>query len=152
MTLMLRKNIFKLASVLVCLGLVAGFFLWRSSYKNKIEPNQILIRGHVFKTEIVTTDDDKQKGLGGRKSICNDCGMLFVFARPAEYTFWMKDMLFALDILWLRDDKIVFIEKNVAPNFLGTMKPSSEASRVLELNAGNVDKFGIVVGDSVLMN
>ena len=148
---MFRKNIFKLAGVLVCLGLVAGFFLWHSSYKNKIEPNQISIRGHVFKTEIVATDNEKQKGLGGRKSICSDCGMLFLFDKPGRYAFWMKDMQFALDILWLRDDKIVFIEKNVAPNFLGTMKPSLEASRVLELSAGNVDKFGIVLGDSVLI-
>jgi uncharacterized protein len=152
MTLMLRKNIFKLAGVLVCLGLVAGFFLWRSSYENKIEPNQISIRGQAFKAEIVTTESDKQKGLGGRKSICPDCTMLFVFDRPNKYSFWMKDMLFALDILWLMDDEIVFMEKNVSPSFSGTINPPVNANRVLELNAGNVDKFGIVVGDSVLMN
>lgn len=149
---MFRKNIFKLAGVLVCLGLVAGFFLWRSSYENKIEPNQISIRGHVFKTEIVSTDSEKQKGLGGRKSICIDCGMLFLFDKPGKYAFWMKDMQFALDILWLRDEKVVFMEKNISPSFSGTIKPASEANQVLELNAGNVDKFGIVVGDSVLMN
>ncbi len=145
---MSKENILKILFIIGLLISISGFFIWHNLDVASSQKT-ISIRGHVFKTEIVTTDSDKQKGLGGRKGLCVDCGMLFVFDEPGKYSFWMKDMRFALDLLWIRDDKIVFIEKNVAPNFSGTMNPPTDANRVLELNAGAVDKFGITVGDSV---
>ncbi len=148
---MSKESILKTLFIVGLSILISGFFIWHnldiaSSQKT------ISIRGHVFKAEIVATDNDKQRGLGGRKSICTDCGMLFVFDSPNRYSFWMKDMRFALDLLWIMEDKVVFIEKNIPPSFPGTMNPPADAEQVLELSAGAVDKFGIVVGDSVLMN
>ncbi len=76
--------------------------------------------------------------------------MLFVFDKAGKYAFWMKDMQFALDILWIKDGKINFIEKNVQPSFPATMTPSENSNQVLEFNAGTVDRLGIIIGDEVL--
>ncbi|MEI7621190.1 MAG: DUF192 domain-containing protein, partial [Candidatus Moraniibacteriota bacterium] len=83
------------------------------------------------------------------QNLCVDCGMLFVFDNPDKYAFWMKDMQFALDILWLKDGKVVFLEKNILPTFKGTLTPTEDADQVLEINAGKVDELGIEVGDAV---
>ena len=76
-------------------------------------------------------------------------GMLFVFQQEGRYGFWMKDMQFALDLLWLKDGRVIFLKKNIAPSFMQTMLPAEKADRVLELNAGTVDKLGIAVGDQI---
>ena len=149
MTSMVKKKILKLVGVAALLVLLAGYFFWRNNAALKIEPDQIVIRGHIFKIETVVSESAKAKGLGGRQSICADCGMLFVFDKPDTHAFWMKDMQFALDLLWLRGGRVVFLEKNVPSSFGQTMIPSEKADRVLELNAGTVDKLGIVLGDSV---
>ncbi len=146
---MVKKKILKLVGVAALLVLLAGYFFWKNNAALKIEPDQIVIRGHIFKIETIANESVKEKGLGGRQSICADCGMLFVFDKPDKYAFWMKDMQFALDLLWLRDGRVVFLEKNVLPSFMQTMIPAENADQVLELNAGTVDKLGIVLGDSV---
>lgn len=147
---MLKKSSLKLLFGIACLLiLLVGYLFWKNTIVGKDEFHQVFIRGHAFEVETVATKSAKQKGLGGRESICSDCGMLFLFDKPGRYAFWMKDMQFALDILWLSDKKIVFVEKNVSPEFAGTMMPSADADQVLELNAGTVDKFGITAGDSV---
>ena len=147
---MTRNNILKLVGVITLVVLLVGYFFWKNNFSENGQFNQIVIRRHVFKAEVITTQEKKEKGLGGRKSICGDCGMLFVFDKAGKYAFWMKDMQFALDILWIKDGKINFIEKNVQPSFPATMTPSENSNQVLELNAGTIDRLGITIGDEVL--
>lgn len=118
-----------------------------SFHGNKIE--RITIVGKKFDAEVVSGNAKLQKGLGGRNGLCDSCAMLFKFPSPEKYTFWMKGMRFPLDIIWLKDKEIVHIEKNVSENFLGILTPQSDADSVLEINAGNVDKFGIEIGQMV---
>jgi len=56
-------------------------------------------------------------------------------------------MRFPLDIVWIDNDTIVHIEKNVQPDFAGIITPSENADTVLEINAGVADKTGLKVGD-----
>jgi len=128
--------------------LAGGFFVWQN-FDSSNKKNIVSIRGQAFEIEKVITQTDKQKGLGERQNLCVDCGMLFVFDNPDKYAFWMKDMQFALDILWLKDGKVVFLEKNILPTFKGTLTPTEDADQVLEINAGKVDELGIEVGDAV---
>ncbi len=144
---MSKKNILSLIIILGITVLIGGFIV----FNNKHSTSSISIHGKVFKLEIVSSSQDKERGLGGRNSICDDCGMLFVFNAPGKYSFWMKDMLFAIDILWILNDKVVFIEKNVSPSLIGTVVSTDKADRVLEINAGAADGAGIEIGDSVLM-
>jgi uncharacterized membrane protein (UPF0127 family) len=107
--------------------------------------------------EVVDTPSLRSKGLGFRDSLGQDSGMLFVFEATSQYKFWMKGMRFPLDMLWIKDDTIVDIIKNV-PNpsantpdsELPVYAPTVPINRILEVNAGYVDSHGIVVGDKFL--
>ncbi len=106
-----------------------------------------LPRGTV-KAEVVDTPSSRELGLSGRKGLGEGKGMLFVFDKPGKYGFWMKDMLFAIDILWINEDGlIVHVERNVKPEsypkaFINTL----EATYVLELPAGASEKYGLFIG------
>ena len=83
----------------------------------------------------------------------DDEAMLFIFDAPGRYGFWMKDMNFPLDIIWINQNGIVVdIERNVTPETYNQKKTyinQSEASYVLEINAGMAAKFGLYLGSKV---
>lgn len=101
-----------------------------------------------FQFEIVTSQAAQAKGLGGRAEIPSDYGMLFVFTKKSLQNFWMKDMLAAIDILWVRDDGTVAgIEREISPQTYPAMFTSPEPVRyVLETRAGESSRLGITVG------
>ena len=112
---------------------------------NKIEI--VKIGNEKFYSEVVLSDTKMKKGLGGRNKLCDSCAMLFKFPQVGKYSFWMKDMRFPLDIIWIKDGTVVHIEKNISENFSETLSPQVDTDSVLEINAGNVDKFNIKIGD-----
>jgi uncharacterized membrane protein (UPF0127 family) len=103
------------------------------------------------KIEIVSTAAAQEKGLSGRSSIESDYGMLFVFDKPAKYTFWMKDMNFPIDMIWLDEDwKVVGIEAEASPSsYPDTFGPEAPAKYVLETQAGLITKENIKIGGSL---
>lgn len=72
------------------------------------------LEGESLQVEIVNTPKSIEDGLGGQEGLETD-GMLFVFNRPTTPIFWMKGMLFPIDIVWISDGKIVGIESNAQP-------------------------------------
>lgn len=107
--------------------------------------------------EVADSEEERSQGLSGRKSLDGKEGMLFVFPGGNAYpSFWMKDMLFPLDIIWIDNSKVVKIEKNIpAPDkgagdaSLTLYHPDKPIDYVLEVNAGFSDTNDIVVGDNV---
>lgn len=101
--------------------------------------------------EVADTDILRTQGLSGRTALPAGRGMLFVFDGDAAWGIWMKDMRFAIDILWLTaDGTIVHVEHNVAPDtYPTTFAPPAPARYVLELPAGYTAALGVVVGDKV---
>ncbi|MCA9327149.1 DUF192 domain-containing protein [Candidatus Saccharibacteria bacterium] len=99
----------------------------------------------TYKLDIGSTDAEQEQGLGGRDSMDTDKGMIFVFEKPAVECFWMKDMQFPLDIIWLNELKrVVHIEANVSPDtYPKQYCPSEQARYVIELNAGEAARSGI---------
>ncbi len=111
------------------------------------------IRGHRVAVEIAEERAEQAKGLGDRDSLSWGHGMYFVYDRPGFYSFWMKDMRFPIDIVWLRDGRIVDLHPNVPfePGGNGpTVRPSSLVNAVLELPAGYAAAQGWRVGDRVV--
>ena len=111
----------------------------------------VKLRGEV---EIADTILKRTKGLSGRESLAENQGMLFLFAKPSKYSFWMAGMNFPLDIIWINGNKIVDISKNIqAPKNTGRLpviiSPSTKIDKVLELSAGAVEKFNIKIGDEI---
>jgi hypothetical protein len=76
--------------------------------------------------------------------------MLFIFDQPQESKFWMKDMQFPLDILWLNEDReIIYIKESLQPEtYPNTFGPDTPAQYVIEINAGLVEIFDIRVRDT----
>ena len=145
-----KKNI-----ILVLFGIVAVFlaFLYISANSYSIHGNKIKkisLDGNIFRAEMVSSPEKMQKGMGERKKICQKCAMLFQFSDSKKHPFWMKGMLFPLDIVWISNGKIVHIEKNVSEKFSGVLSPQTEADQVLEINAGLADEMGVKIGDSMV--
>ncbi|MEW5758655.1 MAG: DUF192 domain-containing protein [Candidatus Omnitrophota bacterium] len=103
-----------------------------------------------FEFELANTDYKRYYGLMFRKFLDIDKGMLFVFDKEDQHKFWMKNMNFPLDIIWIaKDKKIVDIHKNALPckNNCESLIPGKKAKYVLELNSGVVDRSNIKIGD-----
>ncbi|MBI2612436.1 DUF192 domain-containing protein [Candidatus Kaiserbacteria bacterium] len=111
----------------------------------------IQIKDRTIRVEIADTSGERERGLSGKEGLAEDEGMLFVFEEDGRPAFWMKDMLFAIDILWISSDgAIVHIEENVAPETYPTaFAPRNEARYVVELPAGYVAKYTVRPGDIV---
>lgn len=108
-----------------------------------------------IQVEIAKTNDEKAKGLSNRTSLDEKSGMVFVFNQNSTATFWMKDTKIPLDFIWVNDDKIVGIEKNVPiqpgvdDSQLKRYQSPSVIDYVIEVNAGFSDKYNIKVGQSL---
>lgn len=110
----------------------------------------------VVQVEIMQTEAEREKGLSGRPSLCQNCGLLFLFDSPNYYPFWMKEMYFDIDMIWIANDKVVEITDNAkAPppeefeSPRQTYTSQVPADKVLEVNAGWAKKNGIKIGDEV---
>lgn len=100
---------------------------------------------------LADTPEERTQGLSGREVLNNGEGMLFVFPEEGNYSFWMKDMNFSIDILWLSSEgKIVHIVEHVSPESYPDHFVSERPARyVLEVPAGYVESRGVSVGDIV---
>ena len=113
------------------------------------------INGIKINLEITQSQNDKIRGLSNRKDLSQDSGMLFQYSDYQIRGFWMKDMLFPIDIIWIKNDVIVGIEKEIPPatdDNLKTYYPPLPINTVLEVNAGFSDKNNIKIGDSININ
>src|SRR5262249_28055298 len=102
--------------------------------------------------EVADTDARKQQGLSGRLALLAGHGMLFPYDEPGIQGFWMPDMHFDIDIVWIRAGRIVHIEADVphaVSDPLPVYRPQEPADQVLEVPAGTAARFGWRVGDVV---
>lgn len=119
------------------------------------ETKVISISSNALTVEVADSNEERIKGLSDKESLPEDSGMVFVFAGDSRPSFWMKDMNFAIDIIWVKDEKIVGIEKDVEPepdvsekNL--TLYPAPQAiDHAIEVNAGYSEKNNLEVGDPV---
>ncbi|MEK7106793.1 MAG: DUF192 domain-containing protein [Patescibacteria group bacterium] len=111
----------------------------------------IQLAGQDIKASVVSTREERSKGLGGRIGLARNEGMLFVFDSDGEYRFWMKDMLFPIDILWLSEGGgVVDIKGKISPaTYPDVFTPKAPARYVLELPAGFSEEYSVKVGDIV---
>jgi len=116
--------------------------------KSPESPETIQIGDNLIKVSIADTKETQAEGLSGRESLGQDEGMLFIFEKPDKYGFWMKEMNFAIDIVWIDESKkIIGVEKNVEPEtFPKTFYPENPIKYALELPSGYAVKHDIDSG------
>ena len=102
--------------------------------------------------ETVSDAAGRQKGLSGRSHLPQRQGMLFVFQSSGDYSIWMKDMNFALDIIWLGSDwRVVGLAETVQPSsYPQSFYAETDSSYVIEINAGEVARAGLRIGDRIV--
>lgn len=107
----------------------------------------------TVKVEVAESDAEKARGLSGRQGLAPGGGMLFVYEAPVRPVIWMREMRFPLDILWIRDGRVVDLVREAKPPAPGKapqeFAPREEAQYVLEVPAGFAERHGIAVNDRV---
>ncbi len=108
----------------------------------------VLVGGKSFCVELAHTAKAWETGLSGREDLLYGHGMLFVFPDRNSRTFWMKGMRFPLDMIWIRDRSVVGFETRVAADGGARQIVTPPVDAVLEVNAGEVDRLGVHIGDT----
>ncbi|MEZ5919165.1 MAG: DUF192 domain-containing protein [Alphaproteobacteria bacterium] len=120
------------------------------------EPHSLLIRGqdgqeNHFAVELALTSEEQQTGLMNRITLPDDGGMLFPFETAGNYSFWMKNTLIPLDMLFIDEQGVIrHIHHNAMPGSLEGISAGVPVKAVLELKGGQAQARGIKEGDRVL--
>jgi len=105
---------------------------------------------HRFTVEVARTEAQQNQGLMNRQSLAPDRGMIFPYDPPVAASFWMKNTLIPLDIIFIRADGIIArIEANTAPLSLDPVAAGEPVALVLELAGGRSAELGITAGAKV---
>ncbi len=123
---------------------------------------QVIVGDHTYRMEVVVSSQAQAQGLSGRDSIGSD-GLVFLFGQKSRHAFWMKDMTFPIDIVWVDDGRVVEITSAEVAHCYAPDKtviacsdrqqtlftPKSEINQVIEVPLGAAAKMGFAVGESV---
>ena len=163
------KSIFVMSGLFV---LMAGFFLFEPPLFHMayavnntflppiVDPNdqpikaRIAVNGFAILADVAITDEDQIKGLSIRDQMNENEGMLFVYGEPSRQSFWMKDMKFPIDIIWLNGTgSVVHVEENLKPCVPSlecpSFSPNENAQYVLETVAGFAQKHHLKIGTDI---
>lgn len=148
--------------LLLLVGVVWGYGQWGGRQAEKEPDNPVSARQTIWvgktavEAEVRLDDQGRELGLSYRLDMAESEGMLFVFPEVIRPLFWMKGMKFDLDMVWIKDGRVVEITERVpAPENekvkVATVSPKEMVDSVLEVKAGWVEKNGVVVGDEVVV-
>lgn len=144
---------FFVISVIFLWGVCAWILLSIHSSSAKCSENYrtdatIIVNGHKLATQIASSLQKQEQGLSGRSCLGADQAMLFIFDKPGNYPFWMKDMNFNVDIVWASADKqAVDVQSGVSPKtYPKSFVNQQPAKYVLELQSGRANALGLQTG------
>ena len=111
----------------------------------------IEVGGVTIDVEVMDAPDERARGLSKRASLPKDSGMLFLYDTSGYYSFWMRDMHFPIDIIWIDSGyKITEITKNISPDsYPEIFQPKKPVQYILEVNAGWSDTNEITIGELI---
>lgn len=156
----LRSNTRTIISVvigLVVVALIIVIVLNIIKGSAPFKPTQKAVLGsHTFKVKVAQSEKEKEIGLSATKNLPNDYGMIFPFKEDGYYSFWMRDMKFPIDIIFINDNKIVKIFQKISPpkgnEALKIYVPDAPSDTVLEINSGLSEKYKIKEGNSIKLS
>ncbi len=135
------------------LALIAAFFCAGAHAAPLPRAVVSIATGHgpaIFHVEIAADQASQEKGLMYRRHMAPDAGMLFDFHEPSYVTFWMKNTLLPLDMIFIRaDGTIASIAAGAEPESLKLIKSPEAVRAVLEINGGRAAALGIEPGQQV---
>ena len=146
--------IFFILAIVLSVLLVAIILNQMQDNLDNLKTREVCFQEDCFIVELAETPEQRTRGLMFRESMGASKGMLFVFEKEGQRSFWMKNTLIPLDIIWINENKeVVFVKKNAQPCSAGEecekIKSDELAKYVLELNAGVADKINLEIDDKL---
>jgi uncharacterized protein len=125
-----------------------------TSSSNGYSQANVTVNGVVLVADISASNEQRTKGLSIKDSLAENEAMLFEFDNEGEHTFWMKNMKFPIDIIWINGNRtVVHVEHNLQPCnselLCPTYKPSEDSLYVLETVGGFAEKHDVVQGTRI---
>lgn len=138
----------------VVLVLLGGWIIYSGISSRLARNARATINSQTINLLVADEPHEITAGLGNRESLERDSGMLFIMPEPIIPNFWMKDMKFPIDFIWIDEEmKIVAITPSIGvDSYPITFAPPSPVKYVLEVNAGLSAHYGWLPGDSVELN
>ncbi|MCD6442168.1 DUF192 domain-containing protein, partial [bacterium] len=141
---MTKTILILILSLILLLVLFFGIF-------QKKKQGQVCFKDYCFEVDIAQSFAQRAKGLMFREKLEKNQGMLFIFKDEKKHNFWMKNVSFPLDIIWIdANKKVVFISPNNQPcdnTKCFAIQPKQKAKYVLEINGGMAKEIGIKIGN-----
>ncbi|OGH11095.1 MAG: hypothetical protein A2857_02975 [Candidatus Levybacteria bacterium RIFCSPHIGHO2_01_FULL_36_15] len=156
----MKKIIFIYLLLVVVLG---SFVLIKSGYikipSSNLTQNTnqayVEVNNNKIKLLLAKTPQEQMAGLSNKDKLDAESGMLFVFKQKDYVQFWMKNMKFAIDMIYISDNKIVDVFQNLKPpsdqKSIQIYRPREKANFVLQINAGLAQKYKIKPGDKITL-
>lgn len=138
--------------ILGAAGATVGFSdLGTSKTPSDSQQMSVTIASTTISVDVFDSAAERRQGLSGRRELAQTRGAFFVFPESSRHGFWMREMNFALDIIWLdQDARVVHIAERVSPeSFPKTFRPDEPARYVLEVNAGLASELELEEGESI---
>ncbi len=139
----------------VVIALAAGFLIWSQPEAKTTLSIHTAEHTYNLLVDVAETPKDREQGLMGRSVLPEEEGMLFIYETASAPAFWMKNMNFPLDIIFLGSDKsIVDITTMASPcktadDACSRYKPNHPSRYILEVMGGFAEKYGVQLGDTV---
>ncbi len=134
--------------------LVGGAMLWAGAAHSACVEDRLELRGDWgtarFRIEIADDANERALGLMHRESMSTSAGMLFIYEQPQSVSFWMRNTLIPLDMIFIDETGIVqHIHENAVPLDLTPIPGGDDILYVLEINGGMSANLGIVPGSEM---
>ena len=147
-----KKNHWSKIIIAICAVIIVVFITANVIGREQSKYRDVFISNNKVVAELAVTSDQKAQGLSGRDKLAEGRGMLFIYDGYYIPSFWMKDMKFPIDIIWIKDDIVAGVAKNLPPEGetpQQTYEPLTFVNYVLEVPAGYADRQEIKIGDKV---
>ena len=146
-----QKKVRNIGIILIIVGLLTILIANLFNYFVYPEKNEVCFKENCFEVELATTPKEQAIGLSNRSSLDPNKGMLFIFGKEGDYPFWMKGMLFPLDMIWISSNStVVDIGRSMDTCIICFgIYPEANATYVLELNANTTQRINLNVGDKL---
>lgn len=163
MILIKRTALYLLFSATILVGAALLFFSSKYSTTSKVvdkvngeslsarQTFYLTVNGERFVADIAETAAKREQGLSGRAGLGENEAMFFIFDTDDRHGFWMKGMLFPIDIVWLNAAyRVVYIQSNASPSsYPNAFFPDVEARYVAEFSSGTASRLGLKKGDYI---
>lgn len=156
----MKKALILFLAMLIAAGCTTALPENNPAQHNSLYRIPLTVGEKRIEVEVVSSNEAMAKGLSGRQPLTDEQGMLFDFGGPTTPAFWMPDMTFDIDIVWINNNRIIGITKNVpAPKAGHTSKdtqnlpryfPPAPVNMVLEVSSGWADRWNVHEGDLIM--